>query len=225
MAGVSDCFGIGSIVFCKTCYNKEIEGEVLAFDPQTKMLILKSPASNGRASLNDVHIVNLSLVSDVQVKKEATSVPDPPQSLNLQRLNTRVRNQVEEKRRLVTALNAGVSPDGQKLFLTITKTINEVTWQGANIVVLNQVTITPPYRPENVKGNAESKAYTHIKKVVEKHVKDQQLEQLKVSSTEPACATPSPQMEFQSSFSGTCSMHKRKLDKIQSHEEQACILD
>lgn len=40
MAGVSDCFGIGSIVFCKTCYSKEIEGEVLAFDPQTKMLIL-----------------------------------------------------------------------------------------------------------------------------------------------------------------------------------------
>lgn len=40
MAGVSDCFGIGSIVSCKTCYNKEIEGEVLAFDPQTKMLIL-----------------------------------------------------------------------------------------------------------------------------------------------------------------------------------------
>lgn len=40
MAGVGDCFGIGSIVACKTCYNKEIEGEVLAFDPQTKMLIL-----------------------------------------------------------------------------------------------------------------------------------------------------------------------------------------
>lgn len=40
MAGVSDWFSIGSTVACKTCYNKEIEGEVLAFDPQTKMLIL-----------------------------------------------------------------------------------------------------------------------------------------------------------------------------------------
>lgn len=44
--------------------------------------------------------------------------------------------------------------------------ISEVTWQGSNIVVLNQVTITPPYKPENVKGNMDSKAYTHIKKVV-----------------------------------------------------------
>lgn len=40
MAGVSECFNIGSVVACKTCYEKEIEGEVLAFDPQTKMLIL-----------------------------------------------------------------------------------------------------------------------------------------------------------------------------------------
>ncbi|XP_022199471.1 protein LSM12 homolog isoform X2 [Nilaparvata lugens] len=188
MAGVSDCFGIGSIVYCKTCYNKEIEGEVQAFDPQTKMLILKCSSSSGKASLNDVHVVNLSLVSDVQVRKEVNISPVHQPALNLQRLNTRVRNQVEEKRRLVTALAAGVSPDGQKLFLTICKTINEVTWQGPNIVVLNQVTITPPYRPENVIGNADSKAFNHIKKVVEKHVKDQQL----IAANLPENNTSSP---------------------------------
>lgn len=41
MAGlVQDCFSIGSTVACTTCYNQNIEGEVLAFDQQTKMLIL-----------------------------------------------------------------------------------------------------------------------------------------------------------------------------------------
>lgn len=62
------------------------------------------------------------------MKREAvnTVLPDAPQSLNLQRLNTRVRNTVEQKRRLVSALGAGVSVDGQKLFLAIAKTINEV---------------------------------------------------------------------------------------------------
>ncbi|XP_067012667.2 protein LSM12 homolog A [Anabrus simplex] len=172
MAGVNECFSIGSVVVCKTCYNKEIEGEVLAFDPQTKMLILKCPASNGRPTLNDVHIVNLALVSDVQVKCEVNTVPEAPQSLNLQRLNTRVRNQVEEKRRLVTSLAAGVSPEGQKLFLAISRTITEVSWQGPNIVVFDQVTITPPYKLDNIRGNTESKAFTHIRKVVEKHQKD-----------------------------------------------------
>lgn len=40
MAGVSDCFSIGSTVSCVTCFNQNIEGEVLAFDHLTKMLIL-----------------------------------------------------------------------------------------------------------------------------------------------------------------------------------------
>ena len=40
MAGGGEWFSIGSVVACKTCFNKEVEGEVLAFDPQTKMLIL-----------------------------------------------------------------------------------------------------------------------------------------------------------------------------------------
>lgn len=40
MAIVSDCFAIGSTVACKTCDNTVIEGEVQAFDPQTKMLVL-----------------------------------------------------------------------------------------------------------------------------------------------------------------------------------------
>ncbi|KZC08655.1 PREDICTED: protein LSM12 homolog [Dufourea novaeangliae] len=173
MAGANDCFSIGSTVACKTCYKEEIEGEVLAFDPQTKMLILKCPSSSGAPTLNDVHIVNLSLVSEVQVKWEVSpTTSEPPQSLNLQKLNKRVRNQIEEKKNLVMALQAGVSPEGQKLFSTISKTIPGVTWNGANIVVFAEVTIRPPYKVDNVHGNAESGAYKHVKKVVEKHIKD-----------------------------------------------------
>ncbi|XP_043470753.1 protein LSM12 homolog [Leptopilina heterotoma] len=173
MAGVNDWFSIGSTVACKTCYNKDIEGEVLAFDPQTKMLILKCPSSSNRASLNDVHIVNLSKVSDVHVKREVSpTMSEPPQSLNLNRLNTRVRNQIEEKKRMVKALQAGVSPEGQRLFIAISKTINDIVWKGQNIVVFNTVTIYPPYKVDNVYSKVDDQAYIHVKKVVEKHMKD-----------------------------------------------------
>lgn len=37
---VNDCFSIGSTVLCTTCFKDEVEGEVLAFDHNTKMLIL-----------------------------------------------------------------------------------------------------------------------------------------------------------------------------------------
>lgn len=119
--------------------------------------------------MNDIHIVNLSLVSDVQVKKEVSpTTNEPPQSLNLQRLNTRVRNSIDEKKRMVKALQAGVSPEGQKLFITISKTIKEITWSGPNIVVFDKITIIPPYKIENVQcsGNSDEKAFNHIKKVV-----------------------------------------------------------
>ena len=43
-----------------------IEGEVLAFDAPTKMLVLKSSASNKRSALSDVHFLNLAMVKDVQ---------------------------------------------------------------------------------------------------------------------------------------------------------------
>lgn len=174
MAGlVQDCFSIGSTVACTTCYNQNYEGEVLAFDQQTKMLILKCASASNTSKLNDVYILNLALCSDVQVKKEVNSIPDPPQSLNLQRLSTRVRNQVEQKKRQVSALAAGVSQEGQSLFLAIARTINQVSWQGPNILVCQDVTITPPYKVENVNGPPGTPQLTHVKKIVEKHLNDQ----------------------------------------------------
>ncbi|KAJ8917289.1 hypothetical protein NQ315_002307 [Exocentrus adspersus] len=194
MAAVSDFFSLGSVVWCRTCYNKEVEGEVLAFDPQTKILILseKDPlvhvlkfpvssltrfaeclSSSGDPKLNDVHFINLSLVSELKVKKEVTSTPEPPQSLNLQRLNTRVRNQVDEKKRMLQAISANVSSEGQSLFIAIAKTINEVRWRNSEIVIWNhEVIISPPYQLENIRGNTTSKGYSYIRKVVEKHMKD-----------------------------------------------------
>lgn len=49
--------------------------------------------------------------------------------------------------------------------------IPEVTWQGQNIVVYDHVIISPPYKPDNVKGtgNPEDKAILYIKNIVSKH--------------------------------------------------------
>lgn len=84
-------------------------------------------------------------------------------------LSTRVRNAVEQKKRLVSALAAGVSPEGQKLYMALSKTINnEVMWSGPNIKVFSDVTIIPPYKLENVSGNPDSKQLTYVKKIVSK---------------------------------------------------------
>jgi hypothetical protein len=46
--------------------------------------------------------------------------------------------------------------------------LNDIVWNGENIVVMREVTVTPPYRPENVKGKTDSKAHGHVRKIVSK---------------------------------------------------------
>ena len=164
MATDLEFFNVGTVVSCKTCLNKEIEGEVLAFDANTRMLILKSEPSSGRTNQNNVHMLNLGFVSDIQVRRESKEKPPEPNSLNIQRLNARAREQIDKKKKLVAALRAGVPPEGQRLFAAINKTLDEVHWSGEDIVVMKNVRIVPPYNPDNVKG--DSTASNHVRKIV-----------------------------------------------------------
>ncbi|XKL59968.1 hypothetical protein PGB90_000984 [Kerria lacca] len=141
---------------------------------EENVVVDESLSTDGRPTLCDINFVNLNFVSDVQVIKEITAGPPTPHSLNTDRLTNRLKNNVNNKRRLITAMQSGVSPEGQKLYLTITKTIEDVKWEGPDIIVLDQVKITPPYKPENVIGNADNKAYNHLRKIVEKYTKDLQ---------------------------------------------------
>ncbi|XP_045103362.1 protein LSM12 homolog [Portunus trituberculatus] len=180
MAESNECFNIGSTVTCKTCFNEDLQGEVLAFDPHVKLLTLKSPSSNGRSATYDIHMVNLSYVSQVTVMREAAGSPLPSlPSLNLSKLSNRAKKSIDEKQRLIEAMQSGVSPVGQKLFLHIRKTMEEVKWAGVSILVMGQVIISPPYQLENVKEQKEgkesnSKTLPYVKKLVDKFHQDQQ---------------------------------------------------
>ncbi|GBP95637.1 Protein LSM12 homolog [Eumeta japonica] len=72
----------------------------------------------------------------------------------------------------VSALAACLDPEGRKLFLALARVIKDVSWSGQNIRVYNEVTITPPYKVENVTGDPESQSYSYIRKFVEHHWRD-----------------------------------------------------
>ncbi|KAI8431778.1 hypothetical protein MSG28_016203 [Choristoneura fumiferana] len=74
--------------------------------------------------------------------------------------------------REVSALSACLDPEGQRLFLAIARVIEDVSWAGQNIRVYNEVTISPPYKVENVIGEPDSKPYNYIRKFVERHWSD-----------------------------------------------------
>ncbi|XP_017136721.1 LSM12 homolog A isoform X2 [Drosophila miranda] len=166
---VNDCFSIGSTVMCTTCFNEEVEGEVLAFDHNTKMLILKC-RSKTTEELSDIYVLNLSLCSNVQVIKECNgNFVAEPQKLNLEQVKMRLKKAVERRREYLKSQNADVSSEAQELYRAIAKQYgyNEVSWQGLNIQILNEVTISPPYRVDNVVSSSNNEtSCNYIKRII-----------------------------------------------------------
>ncbi|XP_017851051.1 LSM12 homolog A isoform X2 [Drosophila busckii] len=166
---VNDCFSIGSTVLCTTCFKDEVEGEVLAFDHNTKMLILKCKSKTAE-ELSDVYVMNLSLCSNVQVLKECNgNFIEDPQKLNLEQVKMRLRKTVEKRQDYLKSKNSDVSPEAQELYRAIAKQLgyHEVSWQGRNIQILNEVTVSPPYRVDNVVSSSDNDtSCNYIKRII-----------------------------------------------------------
>jgi len=171
-----------------------LEGEVVAFEPK-KVLVIKSTASNKKKSLNNIHMINISLpIYKIQVLKERTDTLKPLSDFNKDKLSTRLKDQIESKKRSVMAYKQpGVTPEARQLFVTIQKTIDDVYWSGESIVVMKEVKIVPPYLPADVKGITDSQALKHVRKIVEKHIQDQPgqlVEHQPSPSPQPGTADP-----------------------------------
>ncbi|XP_063043827.1 protein LSM12 homolog B [Engraulis encrasicolus] len=195
--GPGEYFNVGSHVSCLTCLGQRLQGEVLAFDYQSKMLTLKCPAASGKAGLHDVVLINLAYVSEVDIITDRTETPPPLASLNVNKLASRARSEKEDKLSQAYAISAGVSLEGQQLFQTIHKTIKECRWQGKDIIVMDDVVIAPPYQVDNCKGK-EGSALAHVRKIVEKHFRD-------VESQKPAQRAQAQQTQKDSKDSSTLS--------------------
>lgn len=125
------------------------------------------PSSSGKPNHADILLINLQYVSDVEIINDRTETPPPLASLNVSKLASKARTEKEEKLSQAYAISAGVSLEGQQLFQTIHKTIKDCKWQEKNIVVMEEVVITPPYQVENCKGK-EGSALSHVRKIVSK---------------------------------------------------------
>jgi len=163
-------FRVGSHIKCRY-QGGEVEGEVAAFQSSYRLLVIRSPPSNGKASASNVYLINADCVCGISVDDRPT--PEHLRPIDFHKLGKRREKSIGTKKARIRALAADVTPEGKKLFLAITKTIDEVTWDGSVIVVLNEVRISSPYKVENVEGEKEA-SVVHIKKIVEKYWKEQE---------------------------------------------------
>lgn len=86
-------FTPGSIISCITCFDTKYEGEVVAFDYDRRLLIIKSQ-SPVNPNHHNVHVLNLNFVRDktIEIKKEVKkeSVPQNNSHINTAKVSLQV---------------------------------------------------------------------------------------------------------------------------------------
>uniref|UniRef100_A0A8C7C2F8 LSM12 homolog n=1 Tax=Neovison vison TaxID=452646 RepID=A0A8C7C2F8_NEOVI len=90
-------FSVGSQVSCRTCQEQRLQGEVVAFDYQSKMLALKCPSSSGKPNHADILLINLQYVSEVEIINDRTETPPPLASLNVSKVEKHFRDVESQK--------------------------------------------------------------------------------------------------------------------------------
>ncbi|XP_015758864.1 PREDICTED: protein LSM12 homolog [Acropora digitifera] len=156
----------GTKVVCITCFDEKIEGEVLAFDYGTKVLIIKS-SKNTKKNAVDVKMLNMSHMRNIEVTELPTKPAPSLRSLDPEKVEKKINIALNNKRRAVDKIGINVTPRAQRLFDTINKTFKEVEWNDKTIVVMDDVKIEPPYEEDNCSGSEQS--LEHIIKIVRKH--------------------------------------------------------
>jgi len=166
-------YPVGSKITAKLNTGAVMKGEIVAYDAEYKVVIMRTPGS--RPGHHNVSILNVVNCAEIKVDEECKEAPGGMPEMSMQKLEERRRVQTERKMKLITAFKAGISPDGQKLYQQINKTLDEVMWQNDKILVMNKVIIEPPYRLEHVRikqgikeDDSTLKNLNHIRKIVER---------------------------------------------------------
>ncbi|EDV96077.1 LSM12 homolog A [Drosophila grimshawi] len=175
-------FPAGTQLHVETCFGDHITGDVVTYEHSVKMLILNCYAkdNNGKKCCNRT-IVNLNYCKNLQIIKEAkmpdscNNTPDscnnPPVPLNCKLLNARLQQSVVQRESLLRSRSKHATPRAHQLLHMLSKHFgqHELSWQLDNIMVLQQITIAPPYRNCDISSKQKMpKLLDFVHRVVER---------------------------------------------------------
>ncbi|TDG50379.1 hypothetical protein AWZ03_003284 [Drosophila navojoa] len=161
-------FPIGTQLHVETCFGDTIIGEVVTYEHSVKMLILRSPNKDSQTIVNLDFCKNLEIIREA---KAAETLSEQPTRLNLTRLDQRLRQTVEQREQLLRSRNENATPRGIQLYNVLSKHFgnSELSWKQNDIMVLQQVTIAPPYRTCDVSSKKPlPKLVSYVQRLVDK---------------------------------------------------------
>mmetsp|Transcript_20209 Transcript_20209/g.28787 ORF Transcript_20209/g.28787 Transcript_20209/m.28787 type:complete len:217 (-) Transcript_20209:155-805(-) len=146
--------GDGGLADAKTQQlTSTIKGMVYTTDSTSNTVVLLRSLPN--TTLHDVYMINASSILGC----EALSTPSVAaagtgttllSSVNSTQLEERERRAIRLATESLTQINTSATPRAQMIFDLLVKGCNVVSWGDENsIIVLNQVRVDPPYKPES----------------------------------------------------------------------------
>eukprot|EP01060_Flectonema_neradi_P022104 TRINITY_DN30393_c0_g1_i1.p1 TRINITY_DN30393_c0_g1~~TRINITY_DN30393_c0_g1_i1.p1 ORF type:complete len:186 (+),score=17.23 TRINITY_DN30393_c0_g1_i1:61-618(+) len=168
---------VGKKVSVKTVNGETFEGIIYGYDQsQNCIALFEMPSgqtrSRGRYTFKMFNITHLQSLTPIDGGSADASFIEQFKSGDLPKINTQKIQERANTAREKRAANMGtdVSIEGQDVFDAISRTLR-CTWDNATIVVLDVVTIVPPYGTENMKekeggGARAQQTLEQVKKIL-----------------------------------------------------------
>ncbi|RLN10746.1 hypothetical protein BBJ28_00008897 [Nothophytophthora sp. Chile5] len=159
---------VGAKVRVVTSAQENFEGVIFTVDPVANFLILEERVGS-KSKTRIFQMEALQKIEVLEAAPEGVELALPAVSEEeLQRVEQRNKGIAE---RALASIGQGVSSEAQATFDALNKTYVHVwvlmpcEWEGANIRVMDDVVIKPPYQPQNC-VSANTQVLSRVKKVV-----------------------------------------------------------
>ena len=140
---------IGATVNLQLQGGAKLSGQIYAYDRACGLVVLET-AKAGAPDKRDWSMVNTSAIEAVEVVERANGDQSDLPAIDMGRLREREHKAVAQHAERLRQIGNGVTAEAQQIFDWLSKTLPCV-WQGASIVVMDVVVITPPYADADAK--------------------------------------------------------------------------
>jgi len=160
-------FAIGVVISAKTTLGEEFEGQIVAFDRPSNLLVIQEGVGRAeRGERRNVRVLKANYIREFSVVSKGDDPLDPASCmLDLNSIYAREDAALRQAEIEAERIGVGVTPEAQSIFDALSKTL-PVQWDKTDIVVMKEVRVRSPYLPENVNGGTAA-ANERVKKVID----------------------------------------------------------
>ncbi|KAI4314309.1 hypothetical protein L6164_027231 [Bauhinia variegata] len=162
--GNPENLAVGCLLSIRTFLGDEFEGQVIAFDRPSNILVLQEGSKAGPR--RNIRLLKANYIKDFTLLGQAEDPVDPNNCfLDLSSLQAREEVAIRQAEAEAERIGVGITSEAQSIFDALSKTL-PVRWDKTVIIVMEQVRVSSPYLPESVSGGTPA-ANERVKKVLE----------------------------------------------------------